>query len=97
MIPGAVTQQQQDGHARQALDQRHKPFFRGRIDPVHVLHFEEQRTLVTGVELHLKQGFKDPRAQGLGTERGQVLGAVVSPQHAEDVRTPCLRLHLDVP
>ena len=62
---------------------------------MHVLHFEEQRTLVTGVELHLDQGLKDPRAQGLGTERGHGLGAVVSPQHAEDIRTPCLRLHPD--
>ena len=52
---------------------------------MYVLHFEEQRTLVTGVELHLEQGLKSPRTQSLGTEGGQVRRAVFSPQHAQDI------------
>ena len=45
---------------RQTLDQRRQPGLRGGVDPVQVLHRQEQRLLLTAVQRQLSQDGKDP-------------------------------------
>src|SRR6266571_4108336 len=93
LIAGTEHREEQDGGARQPVDEHFHIVFRRRVNPVQILYDHDARPLPTAVERHLVQRFADLELDRRSTEQVCASGLWLHTQELEEGWRPGLRSH----
>ena len=84
-IAGPIGRDQQDRRPEQALGEKREVLLGRPVDPVEVLHLEDERPLATPAQAHLPEGLEGPRLDDLGSEVVSGPAGIPPAQQAEEV------------